>query len=379
MPSSTSSSERLTAADRPGVAQPVPERPLPPRPWRAMGTMVILLVVLAISAWEWRMRELGLRAGDFDDGASLWAEQRRRVDAEATPVVLLGDSRLLFDTDLARFQTLTGVRPLQLALAGTNARPFLRNLADDPAFHGLALVGIKELSYFRDGIGLSGDALERFRYESPAQHISFVLHGGLSRCLAFLDEEYRLSKLLLRLDPGLRPGAQSPYGDVWKLRSTEMDRQTRMWSRVASDALLNAHARSVWMRRPAAQISDALIARTVQETREAVAAIRARGGEVVFLRPPSAGELRKKEEAELPRQRGWDALLRGAQVSGIHADDDPPQSGLDLPELSHLSAACATVYTDAYVRAVTRVTERLALRADAPAPLTAADCVATAR
>ena len=45
MPSSISSSEphhaasaeRLTASDRPGVAQPVPERPVPPKPWGRMA------------------------------------------------------------------------------------------------------------------------------------------------------------------------------------------------------------------------------------------------------------------------------------------------------------------------------------------------------
>ena len=44
MPSSTSSSERLTAADRPGVAQPVPERPVPARPWGPIALSVALIV-----------------------------------------------------------------------------------------------------------------------------------------------------------------------------------------------------------------------------------------------------------------------------------------------------------------------------------------------
>ena len=38
-------SVRLTASDRPGVAQPVPEREVPPRPW---GPILIGAAVLAV-------------------------------------------------------------------------------------------------------------------------------------------------------------------------------------------------------------------------------------------------------------------------------------------------------------------------------------------
>ena len=45
-----------------------------------------------------------------------------------------------------------------------------------------------------------------------------------------------------------------------------------------------------------------------------------------------------------------------------------------MPEWSHLSRACATVFTDAYVRALTRLTPRLTLVAQAPPPLAPEDC-----
>ena len=35
---------RLTAADRPGMAQPVPERDIPEQPWRAMALAVAILL-----------------------------------------------------------------------------------------------------------------------------------------------------------------------------------------------------------------------------------------------------------------------------------------------------------------------------------------------
>jgi hypothetical protein len=65
----------------------------------------------------------------------------------------------------------------------------------------------------------------------------------------------------------------------------------------------------------------------------------------------------------------------GANAKGIHADDLPRAQNLVLPEWSHLSRRCATVFTDAYVRRLIELTPRLKLRADAPPQLSRADCV----
>jgi hypothetical protein len=163
MASSTSSSEdigrnagrhalpsglRLTAADRPGVAQPVPERDIPNHPWGAMAVIVMALVIVLTSAWEWKMRTLELIPGDLGANYDLWAELRREVDKREVPVAIIGDSRILFDSDLARAEQLTSVRPLQLAIAGGSGLPILENLADDPHFKGLAIVGMAERAYF---------------------------------------------------------------------------------------------------------------------------------------------------------------------------------------------------------------------------------------
>jgi hypothetical protein len=397
MPSSTSSSDpsltgevavargiaisrpgfvRLTAADRPGVAQPVPVRDIPPRPWPRILAATLSLLLIAVGAWEWRMRTLGLEAGDLDDGPSFWAEQRRRIDAGDVAVAIVGDSRILYDTDLERFERLAGVRPLQLAIAGSTALPFLEDLADAPNFKGLAIVGIADRSYFRGGGGLGGWALDRYRFESPAVHTSFLLHRSLSRTLAFLDEKYRLNSLVRLLDGGWRAGVQLPVNErLWKLGTVIDDRQTYMWARVESDARVRAHQGAAWVRF-LAPFPAATVMSTVQRSRSAIAKIRARGGEVVFVRPPSAPELRVYEEQTVSRTAGWDLLLTRADVRGVHFDDYPAMHGLVLPEYSHLSRACATVFTDAYVRGVASLTPRLTLRSDAPPPLSPADCAA---
>ena len=43
---------RLTASDRPGVAQPVPVRPVPEQPWLAIVACAFALLIASVGAWE---------------------------------------------------------------------------------------------------------------------------------------------------------------------------------------------------------------------------------------------------------------------------------------------------------------------------------------
>ena len=367
---------RKTASDRPGQAQPVPTRDVPAQPWAKMGATAFLLVALLLSLWEWEARTgLGLRAGDIDDSPQSWAEQRRLADF--APVTIVGDSRILFDTDLNRFQQLTGVRPIQTAIVGTNARALLDSYANDRGFHGLLIVGLADLSYFRpEGVGLGEGYLKGFdKNDKPAQLSGLWLDRWLQRHIAFLDSDYRLSRWAIRFDEGMRKGAYGPYDDVWKISETYDDRQYAMWDRIETDPWLRAHARHAWNVFNGPPLPPAIANAVAADSAVAVRRIRERGGDVIFVRPPSAPELRKVENGRLPRAKGWDLLLARTHAKGIHFDDLPAAQGLNIPEWSHLSAKCATVFTDAYVRQLAQLTERVRLRADAPPPLTRADCV----
>jgi len=370
---------RKTAADRPGQAQPVPVRDIPAQPWVKMGAVAFLLVVVLMSLWEWQARtRVGLHAGDMGDSPQAWAQQRRL--ASAAPVVIIGDSRILFDTDLDRFEALTGVRPIQSSHVGTNARALLDHFANDRKFHGLLIVGIAETMYFgMPAIGLAAEAVHNFdKNGKPSQRSGLWLDQMLQRRLAFMDPEYRLSRMVTEFDTGWRKGVDSPYEDVWKIGEVFPGRQYFMWDRIEADKYLRGHARHAWDGFKGPPVPPKLAKRVTDRTAEDVRRIRARGGDVIFVRPPSAPELRVNEEKRIPRARGWDQLLAGAQVKGIHADDLAQAQKLVLPEWSHLSRRCATVFTDAYVRRLVELTPRLKLRGDAPPPLTRADCVPSA-
>jgi hypothetical protein len=378
LPSGLHSGRRLTAADRPGVAQPVPERDIPHQPWRPMALTVLVLLILFTSLWEWKMRKLELVPGDLSSTYDVWAEQRREVDKRDVPVALIGDSRILFDSDLDRIAQLTGIRPVQLGIAGGNGLFVLEDMADDPHFKGLAIVGICETSFFdtRYTVSRTMEALNLSRWESPSKRASFIIQRFISKDLAMLDDDHGLSTLVFHLDPGWRPGAQGPYDDVWKIGVTNADGQAWLWGRLEHDRRLSEHARTVWHELfPPFPIDDSNIHEILVRSKIAVDKIRARGGDVVFLRPPSGPDLRALEDKHVPRARAWDALLAYTHTNGIHSDDLPEAQNLTLPESSHLSHACATVFTDAYIRSVAQRTSLLHLKPTLPPALSTHDCV----
>src|SRR6185436_13201328 len=89
---------RLTASDRPGVAQPVPVRDIPPQPWARAALIAFVIALGLVGAWETAMRAEGLHPGDLQDSPSAWAEQRRRIDRETVKVAIVSDSKLLYGT-----------------------------------------------------------------------------------------------------------------------------------------------------------------------------------------------------------------------------------------------------------------------------------------
>jgi hypothetical protein len=171
----------------------------------------------------------------------------------------------------------------------------------------------------------------------------------LSRYLAFLDNQYSLTELIDRMDIPNRGQMTGPYLRPWKLSENYADRQYVLWRGIETNGRLREHAIRVWLARSRPPPDDALIARVCAEVRDSVAKIRANGGEVVFIRPPSAGAYYDREQANLPRARTWDRLLREADVFGIHFEDYPAMQGLELPELSHLTREDAARFTRAYV------------------------------
>jgi hypothetical protein len=351
---------RKTAADRPGVAQPVPLRPVPAQPWTQIFVTALVLFVLLVGGWEWYWRDFGATPG-IRNSDGLWAIQRRRIDnGEGDATVIVASSRLFFDLQLDIWQKLDGRRPIQLAWEGTTPVPFLEDLAADPKFTGRVLVGVAPELFF-SGWGGHKKAIKYARDESPSQRIGQWLSMHLVEpYFAFYDPDFALAAVIKRQPWPDRPGKPSNL-DVRKLSVTEADRNTHMWSKVETDPAYRTLMRRIWEQdfKPSdddptpeelAKMCDEQIDKAVK----AVTKLRERGVKVLFVREPSIGPYLAFDNRLFPRATSWDVLLQKSGAPGIHFQDYPQLQGFEQPEWSHLAYADAKRFTAALHAIVVR-------------------------
>ncbi len=387
MHSSTSSSEavhdpafvpvRLTASDRPGVAQPVPVRDIPAQPWGAILVGMLVMFGVMLAGWELYWRAYGV-APTYRNSDGQWLVERRRLDAgEGGKTVLIGASRILFDTSLPVWEKVGGERPIQLALEGTSPVPIMENLAADPNFTGRLVVGVAPDIVFT-GFAYRGSVLPYLRDQTPSQRIGdWLSMRFLEPAFAFYDPDYALSTVIRRQPWPERPGLHSRIA-VRRLAVHDEDRNTQMWDKVVDDPEYRALARRIWAQDfgdPADSIKAKADATEAQKTIDeaiaravaAIATLRAHGVRVLFVRPPSAGEYYAYEQRTFPRAKTWDALLAATHAPGIHFEDYPELQGYDLPEWSHLAPREAERFTANLAPIVEREFARMETAAPAAA------------
>jgi len=351
---------RQTAADRPGVAQPVPVRPVPQQPWAKILLGVMVLLTLLVAGWESYWRGYDAKPG-ISNTYALWAIQRNRIDKDkGNATVLVGGSRVYYDVQLPVWERLDGQRPIQLSFEGTSPLTYLEDLAADPKFVGRALVGV-EPDLFFSGFEYHGAAVRYTHRESPSEYIGQQLSMRLIEpYLAFDDPDFALQTVLERQAWPERPG-KHVYLEPRKLGYHEADRNTYVWDKVSDDPEYRDLWRRIWrdVFEPGPDDptpAEALLTEKQQIERAArvVTKLRARGVQVLFVRMPSSGEYLAYENRAFPRATTWTALLTATGAPGIHFEDYPELQGYELPDWSHMTHSEAERFTAALYGVVTR-------------------------
>jgi len=343
-----------------GVRVPSDTRQVPVHQWGRILLVVLAFECALVASWEifWRHRDF--LPGDYEDTPAVWELQRERATAAAT--VLIGSSRMWEDVNLGTWQQTTGDRPVQLAIAGRNPQPVLADLAADPLFHGLVVCEVTPYLFYVEPEALTTDIMRKGRSQTLSQRAANRIDMLLESQLAFIDNETRLSTLWKRLPLPRRAGT-FPVREVPKGHEMHADRDTRMWRRIETDSDYRALFQGLWLfyaggpqptleeQPPSLQTAHPRIQAIVDQaaTRVArdVAKIRARGGDVVFVRFPASGPVYWSEARSFPRAWSWEPLLQKTAATGVNFVDYPQLQGYNLPEWSHMSAADAPRFTQA--------------------------------
>jgi len=324
--------------------------------------IAIALGLMAITSWEIYWRVQG-KIPDLDDNKDLWAVQRAKVEkASEDNVVLLGSSRVLFDIQLNEWETETGIRPIQLASAGTSPLPMFHDIVNNTDYKGTILVGVTPGLFFSTTFPQAGPwkrAQTRVTYykdRTYAQRLNHALSIPLQKNLAFVStseegwsDDIDLKSLLLRIPSKNRSG-QPEYPPFEAFAYIDEDRNNPMSEKTATDTtfanLIKAAWKFVIMANNHPPETEATTAFFAADAKKFVK----RGGNLILLRCPSSGWIKQGEDKFLSKADLWDPLVKATNAQAYYFEDYEQLKNLTCPEWSHLSAPDARYFTTELVK-----------------------------
>ncbi len=326
---------------------------MPTSPLPKAAFMVLLIVVISMTSWELYLRSKGLKIS-YDDGKELWADKRARVyQPSDQATVFIGSSRNKYDIDGPTWSHLTGESMVQLAIEGTNPLPIFDDLANDKKFNGKLMVDVTEGLFFSLSPSNTGDPIEKVQYykkRTPSERFSFEVNKILESNLVFLDKgHYSLNALLDNVRPASRPGVFVMPLFPKEFDRVQFDRQDYMTPEFLVDTNLQNQVKGNWkffasMNR-GKPLDGAPLDSILATLKSNVDKIKARGGDVIFVRTPSSGPYWQGEQMGFPREKYWERILSTTGCKGIHFADYPAVANFQCPEFSHLKPSDAVIWT----------------------------------
>jgi len=317
------------------------------------GLLALLISFLAAISWEIYLRYHGVTIS-FDDNDALWSNKRAMVyEPRDRATVFIGSSRIKFDLDIPTWEVMTGKHAIQLANVGSDPMPYLEDLANDKNFKGNLVIDVTEGLFFSEYHAddyLKNRRINYYKKITPTQRCSFLVNEALESQFVFLDQDYlSISAMLDHIKLSNRPGVFSDPLFPLDFDRTSFTRQSLMDQRFLEDTSIQNEVKKIWLFfasvDTAAPISGKKLDTMFNLVKSDVDKIKARGGQVLFVRTPSSGPYRQAEIHGYPRKEYWDRLLAVTDCPGIYFEDYPVIGHFECPEWSHLTPSDAVIYT----------------------------------
>ncbi len=306
----------------------------------------VLLSILVLGWMEYHWRLVGHGPSVVDD-EDLWALNRRSVYSEGKKaLVLLGASRMELNISGSELKKLLPkYKIIQLAVNGTHPVAALKDLAEDEKFEGIVICSIVAPGFERRNWDLQQSYVNNF-------HEDFTLNDCVNRRIAaFLQSKFVLFSPHLKckqvieryVEKGLRPPLKYLTVDSERFKKADYSRVNLEKQRKNRVDRLKEYYEGNMPFSSEEWLKQALSLDIWVEK------IERRGGEVVFVRFPTAGEHWDLDEKFYPKEKYWDMFAKKTKASTIHFKDVPALDQYDLPDLSHLDTKDAVPFTRALI------------------------------
>ena len=310
----------------------------------------------AITLGGWVAFEFYWRGQDYQpkvvDSLDLWSQHRARASKSAPSlrVALLGASRIQFGLSPPVFRDEThkmglNIDAIMLAVNGHYPLAALRDLSEDEAFVGIALVGIDSRGMDRKVWDMQAKHIQNYHHEwSPSRAVHRRMLTRLQEHVLAARPDFAALTLIKRyLD-----GTGAPYREYVIF---ERDRAAGTDYRKSDIAAIRG-ARVADLKKYYPLYTPPTPEVWLNEMREVVRwveRINARGGKVVFYREPVSGEHIELDETYFPREKYWDKLIAIMPATMIDFRDYP-QLVIDTPDTSHIDIKDIDRHTRALVQ-----------------------------
>ncbi len=301
------------------------------------------VVVLTLAGWEFFWRANGFEPSLHDD-AMLWARSREQATAQReSAVVLVGSSRMQMGIHRKTLSRATGwPRAIQLAMVRGPSIPVLRHLAADEGFRGMVLCEISLPLFFGQTEGFVHEveaivqAYDERTYPQRFEHrLAMVLQGSLVTRLSPLSPTVIRNAVWFGQMP--RPRYEGVIGED-RFRYAD-------YAKVASVPALHRRIRNELAQSDPVPATEEMLEARFAEVEAMRGAIRARGGDVVFVRLPSHAMVLERETKWYPRAQYWDRFAAQTRAQWIHYRDDAVLAQILPPDGDHLGVHQAQKFT----------------------------------
>ncbi|HOO56310.1 MAG TPA: hypothetical protein PLN69_05780 [bacterium] len=297
----------------------------------------VVIAILFMTTLELAWRYLGYLPSVPDNDA-LWVVRRAKAVQDENVIAIAGSSRLLIGINTGIMEKeLPDKRIVQLAMNGSSSIPVFIDLANDERFTGKVICEIQSPWIYSDVSTMEAGPLERIEVY---RHHSYVL-GPETAMRLFLQK--RLSMMRTELSPlkvSRRILARKSQDTVFMRfngdRSYDIEFQKLRWA--------------AFFARKGPLLDEDRVEAVLNAVKDATAKLRARGGDVVFIRMVSSGEVYENEMINFPREKYWDRFAEIDGLTTIHFRDIPELEHFVCAEGSHLDYVEAEKFTEALMR-----------------------------
>lgn len=321
--------------------------PMPGWRWLDVWLIAIAAAIAICAGVEAHWRAHGFRSNILDS-RQLWSQQRMRVDrGHGIALALLGASRTEFGIDPKRLrERLPRYRPVMLAVDAHYPLATLRDLAADENFRGVVLCDLDAVGYLRVFWDMQQPYVDYFhRQWTPSWNLHRHLLTDWQRVAVIANPAFGWKASLMHAVDGGQPFHDyiryyaNRSGDI-DYRQTDPESTKRHFAQTMEGniAHLPPHDPKRWL-------AD------LEPLHAWIAAINARGGNVIFYQSPISGLQRDAMRSVFPPAEYWDRFVAAfPEAHFLDADDVPELAAFRLPDDSHLDFREKPAYTDALAR-----------------------------